>query len=213
MPPRARAIVTGGILVCAAILVALAGLLMAKGTSWGGEPSTFRVVDEHNQPVSGAIVLMNWPLIGGISTTPLQQVHVFEGETDADGTVRVPGWGPVRVPRGTYVQSSYPALTIFKPGYLAYFDSNSADPIIADGQGIIPLEWTGKTIALEKADPDSQAYRNRILSLFTRMSFFGVDPAHQCLVNEHHRLVDAYNAEIRRLNPTDDLGMLMATSC
>jgi len=194
----------------AVVLGCVAALVSAEDgqrtlDTWSGPAQSFRVVGETGDPLSGAIALMNWPLIGPVSTTPLRQLHAFEVQTGSDGMVRVPMWGPVPVPPNTSIPEGAPRLSVFKPGYFGVFKQNGLVPRISGSRGSVPLEWDGTTIVLEQADRESQAYRDNLLMLRIRLGFFGRNQ--QCLSDRFHLTIDAYNAEYRRLNPSDDTGM------
>ncbi|MEO8225153.1 MAG: hypothetical protein ABI661_10135 [Gammaproteobacteria bacterium] len=204
---------TATLLAGAIGLALVAVLVMVPGTiglssQWGGPAASFRVVDQDGGPISGAIVLMNWPLVRSGTSYPLRQIHVFEAESGTDGMVRVSAWGPIDAPLGTEVPFREPTLTIFKPGYVPFFDANDVARRVSLQRTDVPLKWDGKTWVLEKADTESKAYLSRIQLMASNLSFYSRDQ--QCLRAKYHLMIDAYNAELHRLLPRDDLGMSIA---
>lgn len=81
---------------------------------WSAEGFSGRIVEaEGHAPIEGAVVVVNWELRGLLfgRRTSLAMEEVV---TDADGRFRVPGWGAVLVPLGTWVSEEQPKVYIYK---------------------------------------------------------------------------------------------------
>lgn len=76
---------------------------------------TGRVIDaETQQPLEGAIVLVEWTKTGGYPFSATTSVHAVEVVSDNDGKVELPGISDLFV--------NPPHVTVYKQGYVAWND-------------------------------------------------------------------------------------------
>src|SRR5258706_11496207 len=87
-----------------------------------------RVVDaETKQPISGAVVVATWVLVGGEHPGRTEALVVKEAITDADGKFQFPAWGPVLRPESGVLDVLDPEMVIVKAGYLLGVANNYGD--------------------------------------------------------------------------------------
>jgi len=74
---------------------------------------TGRVIDaETKKPIDGAIVLVEWTITHGYGFSSRETYEVFEGVTNGDGEISIPGvYHPFVNP---------PDVTVYKQGYVAW---------------------------------------------------------------------------------------------
>lgn len=134
------------------------------------------VVDkETGEPIEGAIVVWRWEL----KTTnlheanlPYKTIVVGETVTDAQGRYRLSDWWP-RLhfpPLITWLPSSEPSITVFKPGYETMGFKDGYDPgntwyVFRHPKGY------GKEIELFKRDRYSTVYAKQVRSFDSHLRF------------------------------------------
>lgn len=91
----------------------------------------------YGQPIEGVVVLAYWDLQKpeAMKSPACDVENLQEAVSDPEGTVHLPGWGPISSRCGT-LNKRGPLLLIFKPGY-AYGDYDSNTP-----QSSISTTWT-----------------------------------------------------------------------
>lgn len=121
-------------------------------------PRTYRgaavqgvVVDsETNEPVEGAIVVIDWTLEGGLHQDVIGRLLIQETATDAQGRYTFPPWGPLEAKKGA-IQSWAPRLHLFKNGYV--FKTVSNEPFRATYDPLpdpLTSEYNNKSIEFQR---------------------------------------------------------------
>jgi hypothetical protein len=176
----------------AAVLVG--SVAKAQGVYYSPE-SILRVVDDHDNPVAEAIVLVDWR-VGG--NQPGSELEVFEGVTNAAGRLKIPAWGPRLSSRA--LDSTQPHLRVFKVGYVPIVEQSENPPAWGGRAGImVQMTWVEKPIVLRKVEFGDPDYKNMLLVLSTSLYFYTSDQT--CVVEKAHLMLDAVNSEFERFIP------------
>lgn len=166
---RLRWLVTGGVVIATGIVVRV--LLSPKIAA---VPIEATVVEARTgKPLSGVVVVARWEREDGLVEARRRGlVMVTEGITDATGTFRMPGWGPIRV-WGVFpeVGPLNPRSYAFKWGYARWLHAN--DPAGASDVITRRASIDGTPIQLEPVStvPDSPGTSSQALVEFRRFAF------------------------------------------
>jgi len=160
-----------------AIAVALVVLNVFYPFVWFSTEFRARVVDESTgRPVSGAIVLANWELVGGIvEENLLGQLAISEVVTGTDGDFRIPAWGPRFVLGLGHLATTEPKIRILSPNYSPFILNNQPRPMMASNYGradmVIHFLYQDQDLKLKPRSTDLHAYDQALDYLRLELSF------------------------------------------
>lgn len=131
-----------------------AAWVIAARISWSGAIEG-RVLDaDSGEPVANAVVAASWRLVGSINAAPLDYIEVLESSAGADGTFKVPSWGPRVRWRGSLWPND-PTLWIVRAGY---------EPQVLRGAATRDIRL--RTLAVDAADPALRVFASDLSIAF-----------------------------------------------
>ena len=166
-----------------AIAVALVVLNVVYPFVWFSTEFRARVVDESTgRPVSGAIVLANWELVGGFHPDTLGQLVISEVVTGSDGVFRIPAWGPRFALGLGRLEAIAPRIRILHPGYYPLILDNQPRPMTelsyAGADTVIRYLYQDQELNLKPRGANLAAYEQALNILVGHLSF--IYPGRNC---------------------------------
>lgn len=200
-------------------MLAYGGMLVAGRTAAGDLPLALReyrgaavharVVDADSRtPLEGVIVVAHWELKNFVGYA-VAELMVRETTTDRDGRFGFEPWGPKKAdisatpedlaPGSARLGPNRPELLLFKPGYRPLKAANDADvrhefDRPAGEAMVLESEWNGKTLALQPAGDNAEAY-GLALSGFDHGSLEFAFALHDCSWAKMPRMLGALEHE------------------
>lgn len=161
-------------------LMVLAILVSSCYREWESAGFSGRIVNARDgEPVSGAIVVAHWDLVGPNEGYPRGQLAVIETITDAEGRYQIHGWGPRRVSGAGRVRGDAPLVHIFKHGFVPVVLTNigpgyTGDRMLAPPRIISRLD--GQTIQLIPFEGSNREYASLLDAFYVRMYYLVMQP-------------------------------------
>jgi len=191
------------------LLVLLPLPLQACATTYSAAPIEASVVDaQTGEPVAGVNVVAHWELDRAVPT-PIPgyfgrdprgpaQLQIMETVTDQNGHFSFPAWGPLPVPPLAYLNSSDPAIVMFKPGYSPFGTTNYYPSTFNfTASSTRTSQINGTTIKIKKFEGDLKAYAEELWFLGSSLDFARSSKPPGCEWTRIPRMLAAVNKQER----------------
>jgi hypothetical protein len=175
--------------------------------AYSAAPIAGRVVDaQSGRAIPGAVVMAIWELRKGFgmeTSITAGSLKVMEVLTDGEGRYKLPAWGPLRRPMGTYLGPDAPRLIVFKEDYVSFSRANDYDGTGDDRRRneIQNSSWDGETIRLTAFNGSLEQYYGILLKVYLDLSAvfdptFGAGPCDWTNIPEMVKRFDQYYIQL-----------------
>ncbi len=183
-----------------ALAIAVTLLVPAVGAaplSYSAEALEARVIDaDTKQPVSGAVVVASWILVGGMHANATEILVVSEATTDDAGRFHIAAWGPIARPASGVLDVWDPDIVIVKSGYLLADKNNyeaGSPPDKRLNLSVRTSAWNHRDIELKRNELGTAQYTSHFALFFARLQL--VYGSTDCKWKQIPNAVRAFEAE------------------